>query len=276
MSGNGRRVAFVGNRGDGERVVVDGIEGEPYKETRWPVTVSRNGAAVAFTAVWQGRRYVVVNGQRGPPLNEFVFAPRLSADGSTVAYTIGYSQVVVGEAAGPLFDDASDPVLSDDGTWHAYRADDHIILNGRKLGPFEDVSIPSLTPDGRVLVYGAKIAGRWHLVNGDQKTPVTRPIHSVFVSADGSRCGYLTLTKSGLEVIVDEQVLGQHGARQPPLFSPDAKTVAFRDGNHVLVGARKSARFDEIGPLSFSADGKHVVFGARRGRELLRVVLAVD
>lgn len=280
MSGSGKRVAFVGNRGEGERVVVDGIEGEPYKETRWPVTVSRNGAAVAFSAVSQGWRYVVVNGKRGPPFRGFDSGLVLSADGSTAAYIVNNGSeeyAVVGESAGPVFDEISGLVLSDDGRTFTYRVDDHIILNGTKIGPFEGVSNPFLTPDGKILAFGAKIRGRWHLVVGDQRIPVSRPVHSVFVTSDGSRWGYVTQPERRFEVVVDEAVLGECSVwKQVPRFSPDGKTVAFSDANHVFVGMRKSSRYDQVGPLTFSPDGKRVLFGARRGRELLRVVLPVE
>jgi len=176
----------------------------------------------------------------------------------------------------------SAPVLSADGKVFAFaleQDDGHCVVVNDKPGPTYDwVTAPVLSADGKVLAYGAETDNKFFVFHGDKKLPVDLPLKGVFLSPDGATVGWWGRAKkgdpkSGERVVVGGREGPVFAGIRPPVFSPNAKHVAYRatkaDKSWCVVVDDRTVDVEEIqvDPV-FMADGKQVGFGVRKGREL--------
>jgi Tol biopolymer transport system component len=274
VSARGGRVAFAGIREGRRYAFVDGLEGTPYDYVTIPVVVSAEGSAVAFAATLGKKSFVVRDGRPGPAFDE-VRAPVLSADGKRCAYAAqraGAWTVVVDDRPGAFVDFVDDPVFSADGRTVAYSTGFRIVVGDAGRGPYDAVTAPALSDDGRVLAFGRRSAGRWTIVCGDREQAVEGDLERVFVSGDGTRAGGVILRGRKYGVIVDGRVTGSFDQLDLPRFSPDGRrwAVAARSAAIwcVATGEREWGPYGDVGSPVFSADSRGLSFGARVGREL--------
>jgi hypothetical protein len=165
-----------------------------------------------------------------------------------------------------------DPVFSADGSAVAYSTGFRIVVGDAVLGPFEAVTPPALSADGRGVAFGRRSAGRWSLVLGGKEQPVDGDLERVFVSADGARVGGVVSRERKLGVVVDGRVHGRYDQMDTPAFSPDGRrwATAARDGASwfILTGDAQYGPYGDVGAPVYDADGKRLAFGVRVGREL--------
>jgi WD40-like Beta Propeller Repeat len=222
----------------------------------------------------------------GRPYHEYgnrqvSFPLTLSGNGSVLAWRVdaedGY-QVVVNGTPGTVYQRTGLPVTNFDGSVVAYRATKDgdswfIVVNGKTVSePFDGVTDPAVSRDGRVVAYGAD-GDSFELFVGDRKTRISAQACSVFLSRDGSEWGYVTQTR----VVTARGISEAFDEIRDPEFSPDGKRVAFRarrgDRWFVVVDGRKSAAEGIVwGPI-WSADGTQIGYGALIGRDVWWKVL---
>lgn len=274
VSARGGRVAFAGIKEGRRYAYIDGREGSPWDYVVIPVVVSHDGSSVAFAATQAKRSFVVHDGRRGADFDE-VRAPVLSRDGKRLAYAAqqgGAWRIVVDGKPGSSFDFVDDPVFSADGSTVAYSTGFQVVVGDSVLGPFEAVTAPALSADGRKRAYGRKRAGRWSIVLGDQEQAVEGDLERVIISADGSRAGGVVTRERKLGVWIDGRAVGRFDQMDLPAFSPDGRRWAAtgRDAASwfVVTGDAQYGPYGDAGAPAFSADGRQLSFGVRVGREL--------
>jgi hypothetical protein len=103
------------------------------------------------------------------------------------------------------------------------------------------------------------------------------------LSADGSKLAYCSNTPThGERIVVNEHALAPKAyVMSPPVFSPDASSVAYFAVDErrwwAIVDHTKHGPYDELFERPrFSPDGKTVWFGARRDRTVLFVRVPVE
>lgn len=193
LSPNGARVGYACKQGSTWRVVINGEDGPVYEGIALGSPVfspdSRRNAYVAS----RGRQAIaVIDGKEGPPVHRIPGNVVFSPDSRRAAYTTrgdpapggkpGFAEewrVVVDGVEGPSFgsiDEKRPPLFSPDSAHLAYVATKDrkkvVVLDGKVLGPFDDVEPRSLgfSPDSRHLVWAAARKGKWALIVDGQET----------------------------------------------------------------------------------------------------------
>jgi hypothetical protein len=98
------------------------------------------------------------------------------------------------------YDDAAALVYAPGGRAHAYVARRgevwFLVVNGKEGPPFESVRPPAFSPDGKVLVYRARRAGKRFVVVADlagktlRELPAHEQVMDVHFTADGRSLAY--------------------------------------------------------------------------------------
>ena len=106
-----------------------------------------------------------------------------------------------------------------------------MVVDGNPRPPFDIVSIPIFSPDGRTLVYAAKRSSeesdQWLAVVNDVAGPVFDSITLPFFSPDGRRTAYMARTDKQWRVVSDGVEGPVFDGVSMPAFSPDGKHLAY-------------------------------------------------
>ena len=227
--------------------IVDGKESTDHAPFDPP---KKPGAINAVRADNDRGMVVVIDGRAGAAyrgMGPLIF----SADGKHVAYegmTMGAGQSVKWRVVN---DGKEDP---------AYDA------VGNRPGSSMPSSGPMYSPDGKHVVYGARIGAvrngeKWFFVMDGKEGVHYDGIADPMFSPDSSRLAYLAQKGNQILVVMD----GKEGASfdaiplRTLVFSPDSQHLVFKaqKGNKwvVVADGQSGAEFDVIGPLTFNADG---------------------
>jgi len=181
-------------------IVVDGRRGEEFDRVG-PPALSRDGKRVAYRVQLGERCFVVVGNERGPD-GELMSDPAISADGNVVAYAArreGRWRLVVGTKETPLDHQPSVVFLSADGRsvgyWYMESGASgisriRVVVDGKAGEPFDLVTRPVFSPDGRRVTYGADDGKKQFVVIGDRKIEVVGRAGDPVFSPDGRKVGY--------------------------------------------------------------------------------------
>jgi Tol biopolymer transport system component len=147
FSPDGMRTAHLAERAGKWLAVIDGVEGEEYKDVDVPI-FSRDGKHVAYGATeTDGRHLVVIDGRKGQ-LYAATDAPLLSADGKHLVYNANLGQerrsqwcVVRDGVEGTPYEDVKNVAMSEDGEhiahWIFVNGKHQLIVDGHSLATYD-------------------------------------------------------------------------------------------------------------------------------------------
>jgi Tol biopolymer transport system component len=91
--------------------------------------------------------------------------------------------------------------FSPDGRKAAYAARGgdgwHVVVEGRKIGPYGSVHSLSFSPDGRFLAYAASIKGQAHAIAGSKVSEGNDSIDKVAINPDGAKVSFGAVKDGG-------------------------------------------------------------------------------
>jgi len=183
--------------------------GKAYDEILAP-EFARDGVSLAYFATRAGQRLLVVNGQEVPlaPSEDVVgasavtpggkgFGALVKTDGSAVTLR---QYFVEGGRAEASYDEAEGLSYGQGGQlhWYAARKGERwfVVVNGKEGPAFDRVVSPTLSPDGKHLVYRARALGRRFVVVADtqgktiREHPACEQVHAVQFTPDGRSVAY--------------------------------------------------------------------------------------
>jgi len=280
---HGRRWAFEGH-GDHVFVVVDGVEGPPFREVGWMPTFSLNGEHVAYLAKEDQGGVVMVDGRtalRAPDVKANNFA--VLDDGRVAAVVSapgGKWRVAFGDQVSPAFDDIvelSFTVSEAKGRlgFVGVRGAEYVaVIDGRVIEAPGVVLRRSITfsNDGDHVAYGTCVRGEkpgkdrcfavWDgrvIPLGDGADVVqflgAYPVFSTSGAPEETHYVILGLPTPAVEASYDEyQREGMHSRRT----------------SRVRIGDSLGPRFDDLKPgsLQILPDGRVRYVGIREGGEI--------
>jgi len=196
-SPDGNRWACMARMGDDIVMLVDGQEGPACTEIAYPGTMFAAGDhRVVYVAVKDGQARLIVEGVEGDPYpvvdaGSILFDPA----GRRMAYAAGDGKkrfVILDGEKQPAFDRVWNLRFGPAGNGFAYCAGDggknYLVLDGETLGPYEVVGAPVFNPDGLTVAWAAmdEDAG-WRVYVNGEPGPAYDSIVSRLTFVPGSR-----------------------------------------------------------------------------------------
>ena len=259
-----RHIAWREQRGEKERMVLDGVAGPLYDSIfDWGPEgpFSTDGSHVAYFAERDGSQFAVIDGKEGPGVDcTYASSLLFSRDGQRVAYDARRGNkdfVVVDGVAEKEYDIVGVLCFSSDGKHHAYFAKRGekwlIVVDGREGEEYSWVSDPWFSPDGKRVAYGYQDEdGKWFSVVGDTVRGPFEAVEGHTFSADGRRVAFvaaregrkLIVTDDGTPALAEHEVVG--GAVVGMQFSPSGKRFGYVAGRRTEKGESHVAVIDGV------------------------------
>ena len=284
LSGDGKRVAYVVDRGNMKYSVVVGGEVGPKYDGAAGLTFSPDGDRFAYVAGSGDKGIVVSDGQPGTAYDA-VGGLTFSPDGNHIVYAARQGQkwfMVVDGRPGPDYEaiGGSGAVFSADGSRFAYSAKKGtnwvVVVEGQPSTEYDGIGSLVFSPDGKHLAYLVKDGPKLTMILDGQAGAAYDDIGKPHFSPDGKHIAYLAKRGAKFVVVLDEQPGPDYEAVRKLAFSPDSGDLAYsaKKGNNwvVVVSGRSGPEYDGIvenGP-TFHADGV-MEYLAIRDKALYRV-----
>ncbi|MBV8881050.1 MAG: hypothetical protein JO332_13865 [Planctomycetaceae bacterium] len=153
-----------------------------------------------------------------------------------------------------------------------------VIVGGEPIGPYGDVAELKWSPDGGRLAYIVGDPGKIErsVVVDAKRGAAFLDVRDVVFSPDSVRLAYVASEKEGERFVVDGKPGRLFSRCLKGTFSGDGRIFIGRVGIDqkwaVAVDDRPGAVYDEVGPPVFSHDAKTVAYAARRGERGYAVV----
>jgi hypothetical protein len=282
FSEDGKRFGYTGWKGNRQANIIDRKEGKFYSKVGAPL-FSRDGRHAGYMAN-EGTNYFwvlddVQHALEAEPIPNGMFGPDVNAV-TYVQIIDGGERVVEGGKKHKLYDliELNTLAMTSDGKRIGY-----IAARGGKRLPLQELGPPLHAMYDR----RQDKAKRFSVVDG-REGPEYEFAHGLTFSPDGRRCCYVGFQGEEVFVITDGVEGPRHqyaynrpttGIRQPPLFSPDGKRVAYALGRKehehvVIIDGREEGPYRGIadGTLTFSPDSKRLGYIAQVGRKYVLVV----
>jgi len=237
FSGDGRHLVFVISDMDGKRIVVDGVQGDPWRDIS-SLTVSRDGFHIAYVAEGEGsRRMVVLDGKETSP--EFASVDHIcfSPDGKDLAY-IGHMTAVASE-----------------------EARQEVVANGIPGPPYYEILAgPTYSPDSHHIAYSARYVQGFD-GNGIFNRPHFKKDRELLtVDETPANCGWVVkLLYSAGDVLVSEEHLSTGNNSD---FAGSFRRKIYLDSRQIEIGVTNYYD-DSCRNLTFSPDGRQWACSAR-------------
>ncbi len=183
FSPDSKRLGYIAKMKQTALVVVDGREGETFKEIgKNSLVFGRNGR-IAYRALENGKWYVIGEDIPRRPFEAVGDGtPLFAADGTGpvfAAKTDDGWRVITPDREGQAYYYIWDGSLavSQDGTELAYRAVKRepaaminvVVVNAAEGKGYDSTGAPRFAPDGKTVVYKAKVGGKWFAVAGGRE-----------------------------------------------------------------------------------------------------------
>jgi hypothetical protein len=268
-SRDGRHIAFAAKRGDGWRIIVDGVEKWAHPDLFWSTSTwatDLEGKSVAMQT----------------PAATLGFSP----DGASLSYAArtasGNYAVMIDGRPGPEFTSIGSDIKFVGGTvtYAAWPDRNKIVrVYGEKvLGPYDSATRASISADGRHMAMPARNGDRNLLVVDGIEREAPGPVVQVEVAANG-QIAYSYQAGNKMRLRLGETDLpGEFDQITRPVISPDSKTVAYwaRNGADwsLKAAGRDYAGFDgyyyylcgtEECSIMWGPDSEHVAYYCRDG-----------
>ena len=259
---NGGRTAYAAAVGDEVCMVIDGTEGPRYEGVRYPGTVfGPQGKRVAYAVRKAGKSAVSIDGRESKwydrvDYNSLTFSP----DGSRVAFAANSkagAKVVLDGIEGPSFSEVSHLVFNTDGSRFAYVGrlglKHWLVLDGKKLGPYDDVLGNTFTfsPNGKRYACVVMRRGNYNVLSDRVLGPkCDRVISRLVFDAKGEHLAYVVrLVHQGrlkYAVVYNREV----GQNFDAIWMPDGGSLMMADDGTVrfLAIQRKLIQLWSVGP----------------------------
>lgn len=306
-------VAYYGIRDGRYFVGVDGAERPAWEGiTRSvPPTFSADASRLAYGVFVDGEARLVVDGDLFGDWHPAPIAPVFSPDSRRLAFAAENRNVAKHERSRDyhqwmVVDGVAQPehgLISADPAGIQFSPDSRrlmyatildgrlrLVVDGQGWPVHDGIEIPTFSPDGHRLVYGAKgprgvvLAGEEVGGGGSGYQHIGRPVFG----SDGRRLAFFGVRAKDRMVAVVDGVEGPEftDAWGNAVFSADGRRVAYlaqrratgflgtgRKPWVAVVDGREDGDWDEVSSIPhFSPDGAHVAFTARRGRDWAVVV----
>lgn len=291
ISPDGQRVAYIGmDTKMRQHVIVDGKTVGKYGFVFFDTVVfSPDGQRYAFAVSESGKRgkkdcRVISDGKKGRKYHSIIgLPPEFSPDSKHLVYFAREDEDwygIIDEERGPAFRQTGyGPQFSPDGSQWAYvgmqRDEQFLVVNGKLLGPYEEVVDVTYSPTTNDLAYILKYkdSSRVYL-NHRPYGPGYRVARSPTFSPDGSRFGFWVMDGSRDQFVVVDSVKRRvfpGMSVSTPWFSDDSRHFIYDVATDESLTERQLVVDDSIiGHMNgmfdvletrFSPDGSRFGFG---------------
>jgi WD40 repeat protein len=267
FSADGKRIAFPAMRGRTRLLVVDGQERDLGQADVFGLAFSPDGTQLAYATRLNKVEAVTVGDVKGNGFDK-VSKPCFSPDGKHVAYMAQRRNtrlMVIDGVEGKPYDWIGAPHFSPDGRRTAYAAS--------RGGFLDENSLPNLRYKSRDATYGVVtdgVEGTWF------DGPVLPWIQ---FSPEGGRLVYWVLSRDKYLVMVDQKEYGQSESPGHLVFSTDGARIAYsasRDPKNraslVIVDGAVQKEYARVGVPVFSPDARHLAYAASVGSTRVLVI----
>ena len=258
----GERTAYAAAVGNEVCMVVDGREGPRYEGVRYPGTVfGPQGKRGAYAVRKGGKSAVSIDGRESKWYDRVDYSSLMfSPDGSRVAFAANGkagAKVVLDGVEGPSFSEVSHLVFNADGSRLAYVGrlglKHWLVLDGKKLGPYDDVLGNTFTfsPNGKRYACVVMRRGNYNVLSDRVLGPQCDRVMSRLVfGARGDHLAYVVrLMHQGrlhYAVVYNREV----GQNFDAIWMPEGGNLVMDDNGTVrfLAIQRKLIQLWSVGP----------------------------
>lgn len=260
---NRGRTAYAAAVGNEVCMVIDGREGPRYEGVRYPGTVfGPQGKRVAYAVRKGGKSAVWIEGKESKWYDRVDYSSlTFSPDGSRVAFAANSktgAKVVLDGVEGLSFSEVSHLVFNADGSRFAYVGrlglKHWLVLDGKKLGPYDDVLGNTFTfsPDGKRYACVVMRRGNYNVLSDRVLGPqCDRVLSRLVFDARGDHLAYVVrLVHQGrlnYAVVYNREV----GQNFDAIWMPDGGNLAMDDDGTVrfLAIQRKLIQLRSVGSM---------------------------
>ena len=290
VSPDGRRTAYVAQRGTRVVAVINGQEAKPYD---WIVR-----GFVGFTS---DSKHVIYQVRRGPKMltvidgveakeydsvDNWVCSPAGSRVGYVAKRGPKYLAVIDG-VEGKEYDNVRIAALSPSGRTAIIAeiaGKDCLVVDGVDGRLYQRIVDAKISPDGKRLAFRAQRNenSAFMVIDGlpGNAYPAVEPAE---FSLDSSRVGYAAGLETARTLVVDAAEITPPTGKfsQGPVFSPDAKRLAYvvsKEGDTaaVVLDQTPGKPYDSVTQLRFSPDGKRLAYAAAKSTRIMLVIDGVE
>ena len=243
FSRNSVHSAYIGQRGDKWMAVLDGVIGSAYEAIVSPI-FSYDSSHFAFIAQKKkNHQCVVVDGTEG---ESFEVVNQLSLHYSADSKRYVYVGIKDKKMA--------------------------VVVDGKKGGMYDDISIPIFSPDSKHIAYGARKGSKFVIVEDDRETTSSYDRISILTfSADSRKLAYTAQDGKEWFMVIDGKKHKSYDEVGIATFSPDSVHVSYLalDGKKMFMvtDGKKGPVFDDIKVFGFSPDSAHYCYTAQKGKK---------
>lgn len=283
FSPDGNHIAYSVFSNEGQRVIVDGLEGKYYEHIS-NLTFSPDSKHCAYIAK-EGEKYFLVLdgeeiGKQYDRVGGFVFTP----DGYQAVFIVKKNEkwlAVIDGIEGRPYDYINTLVISPNGKRAAYAAREgdkyFIVLDGTEdENRYENIGKIVFSPDGERIAYQVTSkAGFYWVVDGKEGKNYDT-VSNLNFSPDSKRFAYYARVGSAgayrVYAVVDGFEREIHGNiddkplnNNPPVFSPDSQRLAYptwlNDNEEaMIIDGVETKTYESVDQLVFSFDSKRYAF----------------
>lgn len=268
--------AYVAQNGDRMYMVVDDVDGKPFKEVS-RIVFARNGKRSAYIATRDdGTQAIVLDGQEGQPyprihLRSLFFSP----DGTRFAFVVeqaGQKRWIIDGREGPAYEFVGPIVFSADGKRWGHVADHGgrqcVVIDGVEQPFYDQVGGFSFSPDGQRFGYAASRSRRFMAIIDGKEGKEYDFVGAPFFSPDSKRVVYEANRGKRWMVVLDGEEQRTYDRVSSPTFNEKGDRMIYWakvEKKEVLVlDGQETAEYDRIGNFVLSADGTRLAFAAKK------------